>query len=151
MYLDYEESTMLSRMLLATLILGLCSPVFADDTGKKVEKAISALNEAFKVGEPGPIKALIAEEHITVTTWGGIQTRDEALKTLPDLKLKEYVTGKLKITVLGPDAALVTYPLEMKGTFKGKELPAKNFASAIWVRKDGKWVETYYQETVLEK
>lgn len=143
---------MLSRLVLTASALFLCPPAFADDPSPKdVEKAIAALNDAFKVGTPGPIKALTTEDHLTVTTWGGTQTREEALKTLPDLKLSEYTPGKMKITPLGPDAALVTYPLTMKGTFKGKDVPTKSFASAVWVRKGGKWLESYYQETVLEK
>ena len=88
---------------------------------------------------------------MSVTAWGGTQTREESVKTLPDLKLSAYTPGKIKVTVLGPDAALVTYPLELKGTYKGKDVPAKNFTSAVWVRKGGKWLEHYYQETPLDK
>lgn len=142
---------MFARLLLAVCFTAMCSPAFADDATKDVEKAITALNDAFKNGDPAPIKALMTEDHLTVTSWGGVQTREEALKTLPELKLKEYTPGKMKITVLGPDAALVTYSLAMKGTFKGKEMPAKSSVSAVWVRKSGKWIEAYYQETPLEK
>ncbi|MFO0824578.1 MAG: nuclear transport factor 2 family protein [Gemmataceae bacterium] len=143
--------TTTARLFLALFAVTFCSPAFADDATKNVEKAISALNDAFKNGDPGPIKAMLTDDHRSVTTWGGIQTRDESVKTLPELKLKEYTAGKLTITVLGPDAALVTYPLTLKGTYKGKEVPEKNFASAVWVRKGGKWLESYYQETPLEK
>jgi uncharacterized protein (TIGR02246 family) len=123
----------------------------ADDAAKEVEKAISTLNDAFKTGHPEPIKALMTDDHVAVTPWAGTQTRDEQVKTLPELKLSEYAAGKMTIRLLGPDAALVTYPLTMKGTFKGKDVPAKNFASAVWVKKDGKWLEAYYQETPLDK
>jgi len=142
---------MISRLALVSLCLVWCSPAFAADAEKEVEKAIAALNDAFKNGDPAPIKAMLTEEHLSVTTWGGAQTRDESLKTLPELKLKEYAVTKLKITVLGPDAALVTYSLGLKGTYKGNPVPEKNFASAVWVKKDGKWLESYYQETVLGK
>ena len=51
---------------------------------------------------------------------------------------------------LGRDVALVTYPLTMKGTFKGRDVPRSSIASAVWVKADGRWLETYYQETPLE-
>lgn len=142
---------MISRVLLVSCMMTMCSTAFAEDPAKDVEKAITALNDAFKAGVPGPLKAMLTEDHLSVTTWGGSQTREESLKTLPDLKLKEYAASKMKITKLGPDAALVTYSLGMKGTYKGKDVPEKSFASAVWVRKDGKWLEAFYQETVLEK
>ncbi len=127
------------------------SSAAANDAVKDVEKAISTLNDAFKTGHPEPIKALMTADHVAVTPWAGTQTPDEQVKTLPDLKLSEYATGKMTVRLLGPDAALVTYSLTLKGTFKGKDVPAKNFASAVWVKKDGKWLEAYYQETPLEK
>jgi ketosteroid isomerase-like protein len=144
-------NSMLSRLVLTASALVMCSPVFGQDGVKDVEKAIATLNDAFKTGNAETIKSLTTEDHLTVTTWGGTQTREAALKTLPELKLTEYVAGEMKITLLGTDAALVTYPLSMKGTFQGKDVPAKNFASAVWVRKGGKWLEAYYQETPLAK
>ncbi|MBA4187157.1 MAG: hypothetical protein C0467_03980 [Planctomycetaceae bacterium] len=142
---------MIAKLVLATLLTAMGSPVNADEGAKEVEKAISALNDAFKAGVPGPIKLLLTEDHLSVTTWGGRQTRDESLKTLPELKLKEYAVSGMKVTLLSTEVALVTYSLGLKGTYKGKDVPEKNFASAVWVRKEGKWLEAYYQETPLEK
>jgi ketosteroid isomerase-like protein len=142
---------LLTRFALAVALVTAAAPARAEDATKDIEKAITALNDAFKVGDAALIKALETDDHLSVTIWGGTQTREESLKTLPDLKLSAYTPAKMKITVMGPDAALVTYQLELKGTYKGKDVPAKNFASAVWVRKSGKWMEHYYQETPLEK
>jgi hypothetical protein len=38
----------------------------------------------------------------------------------------------------------------MKGTFKGRDIPRNSFASAVWVKTDGRWLEAFYQETPLE-
>lgn len=141
----------LTQFALLVALLTTATSARAADTAKDVENAITALNEAFKVGDATAIKAMETDDHLSVTSWGGTQTREESIKTLPDLKLSEYKPVKIKITVLGPDAALVTYPLEIKGTYKGKDVPAKSFASAVWVRKGEKWLEHYYQETPLEK
>ena len=116
-----------------------------------LEKAADALNEAFKKGDADAVKALMTEDHVAVTaSYGGPLDRAEQLKTLADLKLTEYAAAKTKVSALGKDAALVTYELTLKGTYKGKEVPRKNFASAVWVKQDGKWREAFYQETPLE-
>ena len=52
---------------------------------------------------------------------------------------------------LAPDVALVTYTSKMKGTFQGRKLPGLTYASALWVQRDGKWLEAFYQETPVAK
>lgn len=97
------------------------------------------------------IKAGMTADHVAVTGYySGPVTRDEQIKSLAELKLTEYKSGKMKIKLLGKEGALVTYDLETKGTFKGKPLPRKNYASAVWVKQAGMWREAYYQETALE-
>lgn len=51
--------------------------------------------------------------------------------------------------MLTADTALVTYPLSQKGKFKQRRLAPKNYASAVWVKRDGKWQEAAYQEAPL--
>lgn len=53
----------------------------------------------------------------------------------------------MTVVPLGRDAALVTYTQKQAGTFRGKPLPPECYAAAVWVRRDGKWVELHYQET----
>jgi hypothetical protein len=38
---------------------------------------------------------------------------------------------------------------DLKGTFKGKKLPSQVFATELLVKRDGKWVERFYQVTTL--
>ncbi len=131
--------------LAAMLLLG------ADGPTEDVEKAVSALNEAFHKGDADAARRLMTDDHVAVTAYyGGPQDRAEQLKTLPDLKLAEYAAAKTRVSPLGKDAALVTYELTLKGTYKDKEVPRKNFASAVWVKRDGRWQEAFYQETPLD-
>jgi uncharacterized protein (TIGR02246 family) len=143
----------MTRMTLAALVvtflLGADTP--KDDPAKDVEKAITTLNEAFRKVDAEAIKRFVTDDHVAVTVYyRGPQSVTDQIASLPDLKLAEYAAGKVKITLLGKDTALVTYELTMKGTFKGKELPRKSYAAAIWVNRGGKWLELHYQETPLD-
>jgi uncharacterized protein (TIGR02246 family) len=143
------------RQIPAVVVIGvlLGAPARGDDTAvKDVEKAIAALNEAFQKRDPEAIKRLLTADHVAVTPYyGGPQTKAQQIETLPDLKLTEYTARKMKVTLLGQDAALVTYELAMKGTFKGKAVEPRSFAAAVWVKRDGKWLEAFYQETALRR
>jgi len=139
------------RMLLAALAaLVIAVPARSDDPAAEVGKALDALNQAFAKGDAKAVAALMTDDHVAVTPYYGKPLgKDEQLKSLADHKLTEYKSSKVKVQPLGADAALVTYEAAMTGTYKGKPVPAKCFASAVWVRKQGVWREAFYQETAL--
>ena len=143
----------MSRKLGMVLVVGLlwALPVFgAESNDKELEQALNALNDAFRTRDVGSLKKFMTEDHVSVTLYyGGPTSRDEQIKALPDLKLTEYVAGKMQMKSLGKDAVLITYSVTMKGTYKGKALAPKAFASAIWVKQNEKWQETFYQETAF--
>src|SRR5437762_2390238 len=85
--------------------------VTQDAAVKDVEKALAALNEAFKNRDVAAVARLMTDNHQAITAYyGGVQTKAEQLKSLPDLKMSEYTPGPIKVTLLGKDTALVTYP-----------------------------------------
>src|SRR5262249_25417629 len=141
------RSPNMTRTTLAVLAVGLLlgADTPKDDPAKDVEKAITTLNEAFQKRDATAIKPLLTEDHVAVTVYySGPQKVSDQIASLPDLKLTEYSPGKLQVTLLGKEAALVTYELTMKGTFKGKEVPRKSYAAAVWVNRGGKWQELHY-------
>ncbi len=143
----------MKRKMLAILATGLL--LGADyprdkQAAKEVEKAITALNEAFHARDVDQIKALITDDYLAVTTYyGGPLNKVGQLKSLPDHKFTEYSPGKIQVTMLSKDTALARFILVQKGTYKGRPMPARSFASAVWVRRAGKWQEAFYQETPL--
>lgn len=141
----------MQRRSIATVIaaLLLVSADRADDAVKEVEKAIRALNDAFAARDVDTIKRLTADDHVAITPYYPVQNKGEQLRSLDNLKLTEYTSGKIDVKLITTDVALITYPLTQKGTYKGKALAAKSIASAVWVKRHGKWVEIAYQETAL--
>jgi ketosteroid isomerase-like protein len=134
----------------AWLLLLAAGLLAGDDAARDVAKAITTLNQAFKDRDAAAIRRLMTDDHVAITGYyGGPQTAAQQLASLPDLKLTEYSQGKLTLTPVGKDAFLVTYPLTQKGTFQGKTVAEKCFASAVWVNRGGQWLEAFYQETAL--
>jgi hypothetical protein len=115
---------------------------------KEIQQAMQGLNDAYAKGDATAIRRLTADEHIAITPYyGGPMPKTEQLKNLGDLQVPDYKAGEIKVTLFTKDAALVTYPLTQKGTYKGKPVAAKNYVAAVWVNRDGKWLEVSYQET----
>jgi hypothetical protein len=141
----------MSWKVLAILSAGLLIGAGATkDEGavKEIQQAMQSLNEAFAKGDAATIRRLTTEEHVAITPYyGGPVVRGDQLKNLSDLKVPDYKAGEIKVSLITKDAALVTYPLTQKGTYKGKPVAPKNHVAAVWINRDGAWLEVSYQET----
>jgi uncharacterized protein (TIGR02246 family) len=97
------------------------------------------------------IKALWADDFVGVLASGLRRGKAEILKTLPDLTITSYELEEPRAVPLAPGATLLTYRLNRRSTFKGRELPPACYASSVWVRRDGRWRIAFYQETPISK
>ena len=130
------------------------APVTADEAGDitAIKAGMAALDDAFDSGDGNAIRALMTPDHLAVVfAYKGPQTVDEQIASLKDLKIETYDEIPPTIATLGPDAALATHELSYRGTFEGNPLPERVFASEVWVRVDGKWLQKFYQETIIEE
>ena len=140
-------------VLLSLIVLigfGLAPVHAADVDVAAVNAAAKALDDAFASGDAAAIKKLMTPDHVSVTPYyDGPQTTDQQIASLPELKWTETIDGMVKVSALGVDAAMRNFISNLDGTFKGKTLPAKVYVTEILVKRDGAWVERFYQVTTL--
>jgi Domain of unknown function (DUF4440) len=143
----------LAMFSLVILTIAVASKPLAGDaeTIEAINASSNALDKAFEQNDKAAIKALMTPDHISVTPYyDGPQTTDDQIASLPELKWDQRIVSNVKVSLLGDDAALRTFTADLKGSFKGKPLPAKVFATEILVKRDGKWIERFYQVTTLK-
>jgi len=121
------------------------------DTIAAINASSNALDKAFGERDIATIKALMTPDHVTVTPYyDGPQSVDDQIASLPDLDYGQTIVGEPSVALLGPDVALRTFIAELKGSFKGKPLPARAFVNETLVKRDGKWIERFFQVTTLK-
>ena len=121
------------------------------DTVAAINASSNALDDAFSKGDVETIKKLMTSDHITVTPYyDGPQTVQDQIDTLKELDWSQTIVGDVAVSLLGPDAALRTFTADLKGTFQGKTLPARVFVTEVLVKRDGNWIERFYQVSTLE-
>ena len=78
---------------------------------------------------------------------GLVFTKQKIVQDLNYIDVSHYHIENLKTRALGPDAALVTYDLNINGNVAGHDLPAKQYASSVWLKKGTTWQLIFHQST----
>ena len=94
---------------------------------------------------------MLASDYLEVTDEG---TMDKAAIAVDvkDFIPTDVTFSDWKMSLVDNDAAILTYNLHYKATYKGKEVPPGPYrAAAVWVNRDGKWQAFFYQQTPVTK
>jgi hypothetical protein len=78
---------------------------------------------------------------------GEVFTKNKILQALHYIDVSRYTIQNFKVRPLGPNAGLVTYDLDLNGKIAGHELPAKQYASSVWLKRGAQWVLIFHQST----
>jgi len=81
----------------------------------------------------------------------GVFDKAAIIADLKDLNLTDATFSDWKMLPIDNDAVILTYNTNLKGTFKGKDVPPGPYHSAsVWVNRDGKWLSFFYQQTLVK-
>lgn len=111
--------------------------------------AVQKLDVAFEKQDAATIRTLIDKNHISIAPSYQFFNRKDQLKDLPNLKITLFETAPKTILHPTPRTALISYKAKLEGTYAGKPLPARVQILELWVKRQGKWIETTYQETPI--
>ncbi|NBR07576.1 MAG: nuclear transport factor 2 family protein [Planctomycetes bacterium] len=115
----------------------------------KMEKdswvAMKAKNEEF-------FKTYMADDARGFMADGSEVLKDDFIKNLKDWDLESYSMGKTSLLQVKPGVCFIFYKLNYSGNHKGKKIKFDDLqSSSLYVLRDGKWQEIFYQETVMPK
>jgi uncharacterized protein (TIGR02246 family) len=100
-----------------------------------------------------PFKKLLTADAVEIIAGTAPATGLDAIVkdiTSHNCEMKSFAHQNPKLRKLGADVVVLTYTATQDTTCDGKKLPAKLFATVIYVRQKGKWMQTQYQETPLD-
>jgi hypothetical protein len=136
------------------IAIGVSSVAFGQtkmSKDSKVEAQIIALEkqswEEWKNKNGNFFQTLLTDEAVNITV-GGLSNKSQIVKsTSSDCEVKSFSVDNFKVIMLDKDAALLTYTATQDGVCSGKTIPAKVLASSVYVKRSGKWLNAFYQET----
>ena len=104
--------------------------------------------DAFRRKDADGFKKMLAPDYIEVLDSGTMNT-ETAISGMKDFEISDVTFADWKMTTIDKDAALLTYTVKVKGTYKGKAVPEGPYREAsAYVNRNGEWLAIYYQETL---
>ncbi len=81
----------------------------------------------------------------------GVFDKAGIIADVKDLNLTDATFSDWKMLPIDSDAVILTYQTTLKATYKGSEVaPGPYRSAAVWVNRDGKWLDFYYQQTPVK-
>jgi ketosteroid isomerase-like protein len=137
-------------LILAVVVLMPSLAAAQTDTAgtiKQIEAMERSLNAAIQKGDINAFKANIAEDAVSMDGNGPMPIA-EFLKMFNQFKVTSFTIDQAKVTFLNDTAAVITYRWTGKGTMMGQPVPSPTWASTTWLKRGGKWVAVFHQETL---
>ncbi len=119
--------------------------------GKSPESVIMAKErevwDAVKKKDQVALASLLADD--CVANFGnGLLKKSEVLRWARHENVTAYEMDDMKVTMLTSDAAFIVYKATERNSGQGKQHPKLREIASYWVRRGGKWLKTFHQETV---
>ena len=151
-------------MVLLTAALGYAQPQPAQPTpaggqakarshGSSLREQIIAQEraglDALKTGDLAAFAASTAEEAVFVDAHGAA-SKAEVVEHTAEFRLHEYKMDDVRFVPVSADSGLIVYTITESGTSHGKEFSARVYVSALWLKRGGKWLCAFSQETAAK-
>ena len=141
-------------MMILMIAIGVSSVAFGQtkmSKESKVEAQLIALEkqswEEWKNKNGGFFQTLLTDEAVNIGI-GGLSNKSQIVKsTSSDCEVKSFSVDNFKVVMLDKNVALLTYAATQDGVCGGRTIPAKVIASSVYVKRGGKWLNAFYQET----
>jgi hypothetical protein len=131
-----------AALMLFGVTICIAQPSLRDEIVAKERAELDSL----KTGNMSVFANLIADEAVFVDTHGSAG-KDEVVKNSAEVRLLDYSMTDVRFVALSADSGLIAYRLVESGTSHGKRFNAKVNVSALWLKRGGKWVCVFSQET----
>jgi len=137
-------------LILAVVVIVPALAAAQTDTAGNTKQILAmeqALHAAIQKGDINAFKANVAEDAVSMEGNGPMPIA-EFLKEFNQMKVASFSIDQPKVTFLNDTAAVITYRWTGKGTMMGQPLPSPTWASTTWLKRGGKWVAVFHQETI---
>lgn len=150
-----KKILMIMVIAIAASAIAFGQTKMSKDKGNSVETQIIALEkqgwEAWKNKNSSWFQTNLTEDALFVSS-DGVANKSQIVKFMgSECEIKSYSLDNFQFLTLDKNSALITFTAMQDGVCSGKTIPANVRASAIYVKRGGKWLLAYYTDAPLIK
>ena len=148
-----NERLSASAVLFASTILLFGAPVMAEDLKAELVAMEKAAWQAWADRDGKVYEKFMTKDAVLVVAGAGVTTgRDMVVAGVNsnECEMTSFDFADVKLRQLTPDVVILTYTATQDTVCGGEELPETVYSTSIYVRQDGEWKSTSYQETPLD-
>lgn len=119
-----------------------------DSVGSKIIALEKKAWQAWKNKDIAFFQTFLADDALSANA-GGISDKAEVLKYYGSCEVKSYSLDNFKFRMLGNDSALITFTAAQDAVCGGEKNPTNVRASSVYVKRGGKWLNSFYTETEI--
>jgi ketosteroid isomerase-like protein len=105
--------------------------------------------DALKAGDVPAFANSTADDAVFVDA-AGPAGKAVVVKNVADFRLHDYTMTDIHFVGLSPESGLIVYRITESGASHGKEFTARVNVSSLWVKRNGRWVCVFSQETAAK-
>jgi hypothetical protein len=123
------------------------------DTDAAAEAQIISLEkqaaEAWKNKNGSFFQTFLSEDTSVLGSMGLIDSKSQIVSAISgaNCEVKSYSLSNFRVAMLTKDTAVLTYKAIQDVTCDGKPEPAEVWSSSVYVKRGGKWLAAFHQET----
>ncbi len=106
--------------------------------------------ELYKTRDVKALAELTSEDFYDIYPAGEVVDKKRYLQDVLEIEVKDYSLSDFKVIMLNEAAAVVVYKAKTHALVKGRELKSEVAVTSGWARREGKWLNVFYRENVLE-
>ena len=141
------------NLVIACVLAASVSAVAAGNLQEELLQRERVLWQAWGNKDGNAFRTHLPEDHVQVVAGVGVVAGGEAIASAVEKHDCEMsIFGFSDVTLRQPvsNVAILSYVASQETTCGGQALPARVFATSVYVRKGGRWTSTMYQETPLD-
>ncbi len=151
----FKRTAMRLLLLVSAFMLASALPAGVFAQGASDERLLAELTALERASWEATLKddkeffrTYMAPEFKGFFADGTVAGREEFIRNMDDFHLVKYSMGEVSMLRINENAVMVLYRAGFEGLHKGKPLAQSGVeSSSLYVRRDGKWLEIFYQET----
>jgi hypothetical protein len=104
--------------------------------------------QAWKKRDGKFFSQFLSDDHVEVGATG-VANKEAVVATVasPVCVVNSYAVDRFKLTVFDANTALLTYHAAQDTTCAGKAVPSPVWASSLYIRRGGRWLNALYQHS----